>query len=93
MPYEVILSPRAAADFISLPGPLQDFLEYSIDHLAENPVQLSRPSAFPYPPNAQLFQVERADADGERHFFTILFRYSQNETAIEVIGIGHQVLD
>lgn len=89
MPYTVILSPQAEADFLSFPPGLQSFIEQNINRLAENPVQLSRRGAFPYPENAQLFHFDHPNLDGKAHFFTILFRYSQDETTIEIIGIGH----
>jgi hypothetical protein len=89
MSYEIILSPQAEEDMTRWPGVLQDYIEEQLLQLATDPVGLSRPSAFPYPPSCQLFLPDPIEHDGADHEFVVLFRYSQDETALEVVGIGH----
>lgn len=90
MPYGLTYSPEAEEDIGRLPVPLQQFVEVELTRLASDPAALSRPSAFPFLPNCQLFQFQHPDFDGERHDFTALFRYTQDETAIQIISLGHQ---
>jgi hypothetical protein len=89
MNYEITLTPVAEDDLLRLPTPLQHFVVAELERLANAPVSLSRPSAFPYPPNCQLYHFSNPDFDGEYWDFTILFRYGQDERHLQVIGIGH----
>lgn len=90
MGYQVKLSPEFAESFRNLPRSIWDFVKNHIHTLASDPVNLSRRSALPYPPNCQLYHLQPpCSAEGYRHHLTILFRYGQDETSIELIGLGH----
>jgi hypothetical protein len=85
MSYGVVVTDEALSDLQRLPHPLQQRLEYEIRRLAQDPVRLSRPSAFPHVP-AQCYRLE-ASHQGGRYFITVLFRYSVDETRIEIFSI------
>jgi len=69
-----------------LPPPVQNLVEAEVRRLAEDPVHLSRPSIFPYIP-CQSYRVTTTH-DDVQYFMTVLFRYSQDETTIHIIGIA-----
>jgi len=85
MSYGVVVTDEALSDFQRLPRPLQQRVEYEIRRLAGDPVRLSRPSAFPYVP-AQCYRIEGSH-EGGTWFITVLFRYSADETTIEIFGM------
>jgi hypothetical protein len=89
MSYDIVLSPQAIEDLARWSLPLQNYVEQQLLRLADNPAALSRSSAFPYPSHCQLFHPGAIELDGVRHEFTVLFRYSQDETSLEIAGIGH----
>ena len=89
MIYEVVLLPLAEQDIRALPLPLQNYVEEQLNRLASQPASLSRPSAFPFPPNCQLFQPDPVQLDDEVHYFTVIFQYAQDETTLRILGIGH----
>jgi len=56
--------------------------------LADAPVSLSVPIASPpFPPRGQLFHFDTIGAGGATWFFTVIFRYSQDETALHVLSV------
>jgi hypothetical protein len=92
MPYGLIYSAQAEEDLGNLPADLLPFIEARLLDLARQPATLSRPSVSPpYPPGGQIYQCRRphfSPWDVEHHF-TVLFRYSQDETTLYILGIGH----
>jgi hypothetical protein len=93
MAYQLVLSPEADSDLKSFPSALREHVVASLKRLAENPVALSRPSHFPYPPNCQLFRPEPFFHEDDRHESMVLFRYAQDETSLQIIAIGHYILE
>jgi hypothetical protein len=89
MPFGVVMSQTAKRELERLPPALQDHIVNAIEQLAANPMQLSRPSVFPWPATQQLFRPDPVDEEGIRHEFVILFRYGQDEQTICVNNIGH----
>jgi hypothetical protein len=88
--YEVTLAPQAEEDLAGLPPPLQQYVEQQLLRLAADPLGLGRRSVSPpYPPRCQLFQPSPVLYNGRSHEFTILFRCTVDETALQIIGIGH----
>jgi hypothetical protein len=65
-----------------------DLVEERMLDLADRPASLSRPSAFPYPPNFQLYQFF-LDIPHASHHFTVLFRYGTGEAALHIAAVGH----
>jgi hypothetical protein len=93
MAHQIVLSPQAERDLASFSAPIRDYVVTSMTRLAENPVTLSRASHFPYPPECQLFRPEPLFDETDRHEFMILFRYRQDEVSLQIIGIGHYILE
>ena len=88
--YDIALSPQAEEDLARLPPPLQQYVERQLMRLAADPLSLGRRSVSPpYPPRCQLFQPSPVLYNGRPHEFTVLFRFSVDETALEVVGVGH----
>jgi mRNA-degrading endonuclease RelE of RelBE toxin-antitoxin system len=88
MSYNVELTPEAEDDIrrISDEDPaLGGFVIGEIYTLAGDPVRLSRRAGFPHRPG-QKYEFRSGDA---LHGFVVLFRYSQDETAIVVLAVGH----
>jgi hypothetical protein len=89
MSYRLVYAPAAERDLERVPPALLDLVEHHMLRLATNPAALSRPSAFPYPPDCQLYQFDHDYGDGRRHVFAVLFRYGADEQSLRVLGIGH----
>jgi hypothetical protein len=89
MKYELIYSMQAQSDLATVPVELLDSFEAQMLRLAKYPATLSRRSVFPYPAGFQLYQFDLVDFSGDRHVYTILFRYHVNERALNVAMIGH----
>jgi hypothetical protein len=87
MPYQLRYTPRAEADLDRVPSGLLDKLEEHLQRLAEDPAGLSRPSAFPFPPDCQLSQFHCKYFDDLRYHFTVLFRYGADETTLQILGV------
>jgi len=93
MPYQLLYTPRAKADIGRVPLGLLDQLEAHLQQLADNPVGLSRPSAFPFPSDCQLSQFHCNYFDERRYAFTVLFRYGADESTLQVLGVVCQEVD
>lgn len=89
MRYDLIYSPQAQSDLAMVPVELLDPFEAQILRLAKYPATLSRRSVFPYPDGYQIYQFDLIDFSGDRHVYTIFFRYAVNERALHVAMIGH----
>ena len=87
MSYAVALTPVAERDLEALPPMLASHVLDQLDRLAADPVRLSRRASFPHP-LYQKYQFDwPTDAPPEAEV-TILFRYSQDDTTLEIVGIG-----
>jgi hypothetical protein len=63
-------------------------LEINLQRLGDAPASLSVPIASPpFPPRGQLYHFEVSDSANRRWFFTVIFRYSQDETALHVLSV------
>ena len=79
MSYSVAYSPEAESDLAKLPPLVASFLLDEIDRLATDPVGLSRPAHFPYPPIGQAFHCGPFEHEGVRYTFYVCFRYHREE--------------
>ena len=86
MSYDVRLTPDAERDYARLQPLLASHVHDQLERLAADPVGLSQRPSFPHP----LYQKYQFfwPPDSEDVHVTILFQYSQDETAIEIVGIG-----
>ena len=88
MRYEIRLTEQAEGDLAALPPHIQQFLELRLVELSESPSRVSRRSVSPpYPPDVMLFEFDYLIA-GEHWYFTVFFRYSQDETTLIVRDIA-----
>jgi hypothetical protein len=87
MSYAVELTPSAERDLAALPPLLHSHALDQLDRLASDPVRFSRRASFPHPPHQKYQFTWPPDAPREAEV-TVLFRYSQDETTIEIVGIG-----
>jgi mRNA-degrading endonuclease RelE of RelBE toxin-antitoxin system len=88
MTYELRYSPKAQVRMLELPA---EFLELVFEHLgklAEHPTKVSIPTASPpFPPHGQLYHFHLFDSIGDWWFFTIIFQYTQDESALYILSI------
>jgi hypothetical protein len=87
MSYAVELTQTAERDLAGLQPLLASHVLEQLDRLAAAPVRLSRRGAFPHPLHQKYQFPWPPDAPREADV-TILFRYSQDETTLEIVGIG-----
>ena len=88
MSYRLLYTPKAASQLERLPAEFVDVVETNLLRLAARPTSLSVPVASPpFPPRGQLFHFEATDSASKRWFFTIIFWYSQDETALQVLSV------
>ena len=87
MSYQLLYTDKAVGQLAQLPAEFVDAVESNLLRLASNPTSLSVPIASPpFPPRGQLFHFRLAGTSGQRWFFTVIFRYSQDETALHVLA-------
>ena len=87
--YRAIFSSEAREDFAKLPYQLRKVVRSEIERLCESPATISRPAPTPpFPPNRQVFEFNTI-MDGFDHRFAVLFRYTQDEQGLFILGIGH----
>ncbi len=83
MSYDLFYTPKAISQLKQLPEASVDRCEDNLLRLAESPTELSVPSASPpFPPRGQLFHFECDDLHGAEWFFTVMFRFSQDEQSL-----------
>jgi len=71
-----------------LPPEFVGVVEDDLRRPADSPVSLSAPMASPpFAPRGQLFHFETLGAGGTAWFFTVVFRSSQDDTALHVLGL------
>jgi hypothetical protein len=72
----------------NFPAEFVDAVESNLLQLAASPTWLSVPIASPpFPPRGQLFHFEVTDSAKKRWFFTVIFRYSQDVTALQILSV------
>lgn len=88
MNYRLLYADKAVGQLEQLPADLVDTVDENLRRLAASPTTVSVPVASPpFPPRGQLFHFETTDPAGTRWFFTVIFRYSQDETALHVLSL------
>jgi hypothetical protein len=86
--YRLLLAPKADRQFADLPDDFVELVQENLYALADSPTELSVPIASPpFPPRGQLFHFDTIGAGGVKWFFTVIFRYSQDETALHILSI------
>lgn len=88
MSYGIIYSQRARGQLAALPAELVDAYDRNLLALAMSPVSTSVPVASPpYPPRGQLYHFYADDSAGASWFFTLIFQYSQDESALYLLSV------
>ena len=88
MSYALRYTDKAVGQLERLPPEFVDVVETNLLRLAATPASVSVPIASPpFPPRGQLFHFEADDSDAVRWFFTVIFRYSQDETALHILSV------
>jgi hypothetical protein len=88
MSYALLYADKAVTQLEKVPVEFIDLLEVNLQRLATSPASLSIPIASPpFPPRGQLYHFEVKDSAGRRWFFTVIFRYSQDETALHILSV------
>ena len=88
MSYKLLYTEKAAGQLEQLLPEFVDVVEHQLLRLAETPATLSVPIASPpFPPRGQLYHFEAVRLMGPPWFFTVIFRYSQDETALHILSI------
>ena len=88
MSYQLRFAEKAVSQLADLPPEFVDILAVNLLRLADNPTRLSVPIASPpFPPRGQLFHFGVEHPPGREWFFTVIFRYSQDETALHALSV------
>jgi hypothetical protein len=88
MSYGLTYTDKSIGQLEHLPIEFVDIVEVNLLRLAERPVTLSVPIASPpYPPRGQLFHFGVTHPPGTEWFFTIIFLYAQDETALHILSV------
>jgi hypothetical protein len=85
MSYEILLGDLAGKSIFQLPPELADDLESALNRLAENPVERSQRSDFPYP-FAQVYYFGLRHA-GATYLFAAHFYYGEDERTLRVFDL------
>ncbi len=88
MSYRLRYSERVAGQFGELPPEFVDVVEENLRRLADSPTTWSeRIASPPFAPRGQLFHFNAIGFGGSSWFFTVIFRYSQDETALHILSV------
>jgi len=88
MSYRLQYSGRVVDQLHDLPAEFVDVVEESLRALAASPTtQSERIASPPFAPRGQLFHFNAVGFGGSSWFFTVIFLYSQDETALYVLSI------
>ena len=88
MTYLLTYGERAERHIEAVPRELIDSLEYHLFALARTPVKVSVPDASPpFPRRGQLYHFYAVGSGGATIFFTVIFQYSQDETALHILSV------
>jgi hypothetical protein len=92
MSYAIKLTAKAKSGLEALDPAHQQFVEARLVKLGDAPSSVGRPTVSPpYPPGDMMYEFDYIVGD-EFHHFAIFYRYSQDETTLYVVGIGHTFL-
>lgn len=88
MSYQLRLSSKAERQFDDVPDEFIDVVRESLHALAASPTSRSqRIASPPFAPRGQLFHFHAVGFGGSWWFFTVIFRYSQDETTLHILSI------
>jgi hypothetical protein len=88
MSYQLSYSDRAIGQIDELPDEFLDVVEQNLRALAVSPTSLSeRIASPPFASRGQLFHFHALGVGGTSWFFTVIFCYSQDETALHILSI------
>ncbi|HEY1189602.1 MAG TPA: hypothetical protein VGE74_18290 [Gemmata sp.] len=88
MSYQLLYTEKAVRQLTDLPGAFVGVVEENLLRLSGAPTSLSVPIASPpFPPRGQLFHFEASGEGPTRWFFTVIFRYAQDETALHILSV------
>lgn len=94
MSFQLRYSRKVANQLELLPTDWLDDVAKELRQLADSPVTLSeRVASPPFPPRGQMYHFVLEDAVAESWFFTVIFRFSQDETALHVLSITWRKLE
>lgn len=94
MDYEVRLTNQAEADLASLHPWLRDVLHSNLDRLAKTPSLLGRKTvSFPFGGDGMMYEFDHGPIGNTYYYFTIIYRFSQDETSLVVTKIGFREYD
>lgn len=89
MGFEIKLTAHANERLLGFPPHLRNFVEDHLRRLGASPGSLSRLAASPpHPPGGMISEADYV-VGAEWHHISIFYRYSQDETALIVVAIGH----
>ena len=88
MSYGLLYADKAVGQFNRLPAELVDTVEANLLRFAATPAPPSVPIASPpFPPRGQLYHFEATDLANRQWLFTVILRYSQDETALHILSV------
>jgi hypothetical protein len=88
MSYQLIYTDRAIGQIDDLPDEFVDVVDENLVQLANSPTTWSvRIASPPFAPRGQLFHFTAIGAGGSLWFFTVIFCYSQDETALHILSV------
>jgi hypothetical protein len=93
MVYEIELLEKAVNALNALPDFLQGPVQAHLIDLAISPSAMSRPVVSPpYPPGGMISEFDVGPFGKNLHHISVFYRYSRDETTLEVFAIGHSAL-
>ena len=88
MRYELLYAAKALRQMLSLPAEFTEHVLEQLGELAVSPTGVSVPIASPpFAPRGQLFHFEFVDPAPDLWFFTVIFKYSQDELSLLILSI------
>jgi hypothetical protein len=88
MSYHLVYTDRAIGQIDDLPDEFVDTVRENLEALAASPTTWSEPIASPpFAPREQLFHFTAVGFGGASWFFTVIFRYSRDETALHILSL------
>ena len=94
MPYILLLTDEAIADLAKLAPCCRKAVGARLRQVAQSPSQFSVTASFAYVPKGRISHTECDHPEEDRlHKFAIQFQFSQDETQIVVLLVGHTIHD
>lgn len=85
--YQLILTQSALESLERVPHSLADEVERALDRLAGSPTSVSVRAAFPHRQDRQLYHFSARDFSEKWWYFTVHFRFSQDERQLVVLRL------